>query len=173
VIANAQLWGSLFWLAIGVFITFEGRNLGLGTSHEPGSGFALFWIGLIMSALALSESVKAVRHGSPSIASLWSGTRWQKVLIVTVMLLVFGFAFEGLGFIICSLAMLLILMFFIDPVAPRTAILVSFAATFVVWGVLTEALKIQMPAGLLAGPPEDMLRAGVRSLMRAVSAVLR
>ena len=172
-IGNAQMWGGLFWLAVGAFVAWEGRKLGLGTAHEPGSGYALFWIGLIMCVLAAGEIAKATSKGSESIASLWAGTRWQKVLLVTVMLLVFGFAFDTIGFVICSLVMLLVLMLLVDPVPARTAIVVSVAATLIVWAVLTEALKIQMPAGLLAGAPEEAMRAGVRLVMRSISAVLR
>lgn len=172
-IGNAQMWGGLLWLAVGAFVAFQGRVLGLGTTSEPGSGFALWWIGLMMCALSASEIVKAVVKGGDSIAGLWTGTRWEKVLIVTIMLLIFGFLFETIGFIFCSLAMLLILMFFIDPVGPRRAITVSVLATFIVWAVLTEALKIQMPAGILAGAPEDAMRAFVRSAFASIGKILR
>ena len=170
-VGNAQMWGGLFWLAIGAYVTWAGRDLGLGRLAEPGSGFAFFWIGLMMSALAASVVVQAVMKGSESIASLWDETRWEKVLLVTVMLLVFGFLFEFLGFIVCALGMLLVLMFFIDRVETKTALIVSFGSTFLVWAALTEALKIQLPAGILAGAPEDMLRAIARSGIKAIGAV--
>ncbi len=170
-VANAQMWGGLFWLAIGAYVTWAGSDLGLGRLAEPGSGFAFFWIGLMMCALALSVIVQAMIKGSESIASLWEETRWQKVLIVTTMLLVFGFLFEFLGFIICALGLLLILMFFIDPVEPKTALLVSIGSTFLVWAALTEALKIQLPAGILAGAPEAALRALARGCINGIGAV--
>lgn len=149
-VGNAQMWGALFWLAIALFVTWAGRDLGLGKLSEPGSGFALFWIGLIMTALSLFTLVQAVTKGSESLASLWKGTRWQKVLLIVVLLLVFGFFFERLGFVVCSLGLLLILMFFVDPVKPGLALVVSIGATFGVWYVLTKMLKIQMPNGILA-----------------------
>ena len=170
-IANAQMWGALFWLAIGAYVTWAGKDLGLGKLAEPGSGFALFWIGLIMCALAASELYKAVMKGGDNIASYWEGTRWEKVLLVTVMLLVFGFLFEFLGFIICSVVMLLVLMLFVDPVPPRRAITISVASTLLVWITLTEALKIQMPSGLLAGWPEDSLRGLFRGLTAMIKSV--
>lgn len=147
---NAQLWGGLFWLAIGAFITWSGKDLGLGQLSEPGSGFALYWIGLIMSALSLSVITHAVLKGSESLSSLWAGTRWQKVLLVTGLLLIFGFLFETLGFVVCALGLLLFLMFFVDPVEWWVAILVSFGATFGVWYVMSKWLKIQLPSGILA-----------------------
>lgn len=172
-LANAQIWGGLFWLAIGAYVAWSGWKLDLGKLSEPGSGFALFWLGLIMCALSANEVVKAAVKGGETFAELWKDTRWQKVLLVTVMLLVFGFAFEAIGFIVCSLAMLLILMLFVDPVEPRRAILVSVLSTFVVWATLTEALKIQMPAGVLAGRPEELLRGMVRTIGALITAVIR
>ena len=72
------------------------------------------------------------------------------MLLIVVLLLVFGFFFERLGFVVCSLGLLLILMFFVDPVKPGLALVVSIGATFGVWYVLTKMLKIQMPNGILA-----------------------
>lgn len=112
---NAQLWGGLFWLAIAAYITWAGRDLGLGKLSEPGSGFALFWIGLNMVALSLSVIVHSVLKGSETLASYWEGTRWPKVLLVVVLLLVFGFYFEPLGFVICAIGLLLVLMRDVDP----------------------------------------------------------
>lgn len=124
---NAQLCGGLFWLAISAYVTWAGLDLGLGKLSEPGSGFALFWIGLIMCALSLSVVVPAAVNGSEALSSYWEGTRWPKVLLVVVLLLVFGFYFERLGFMICAIAVLLVLMRDVDPldwrVAPSAALI--------------------------------------------------
>lgn len=134
---NAQMWGGLFWLAIAAYITWAGKDLGLGKLSEPGSGFALFWIGLIMCALSLSVIAQAVLKGSETLASYWEGTRWPKVLMVVVLLLVFGFYFERLGFVICAIGLLLVLMRDVNPLDWRVlpsvillalAFLIDFAA---------------------------------------------
>jgi putative tricarboxylic transport membrane protein len=151
VIRNSELWGGLFWLAVGAFVIWAGRDMGLGRLNEPGSGFAFYWIGILMSALALCVIGHALLYGGPSVASLWEGTRWRKVLVVVALLLVYGVGFERLGFIPCTLALLLVLMWFVDPVDWRLALVIAFAATFGVWAALTKWLKIQLPAGLLAG----------------------
>ena len=52
-IRNSELWGGLFWLAIGAFVIWAGRDMGLGRLNEPGSGFAFYWIGILVSAFAL------------------------------------------------------------------------------------------------------------------------
>jgi putative tricarboxylic transport membrane protein len=150
-IRNSDLWGGLFWLGIGAFVIWAGRDMGLGRLNEPGSGFAFYWIGILMCALALFVVGQALLSGGPALASLWAGTRWAKVLVVVALLLVYGVGFEAIGFIPCTLALLLALMWFVDPVDWRLASIVALAATFGVWTALTKWLKIQLPAGLLAG----------------------
>lgn len=150
-IRNSELWGGLFWLAVGAYIIFAGRDMGLGRLHEPGSGFAFYWVGILMCALAASVIGQAILSGGPTLASLWAGTRWGKVLAVIVLLLAYGVAFEPIGFIICTMVLLLVLMSFVDPVEWWIAILVAAGSTAGVWLALTKWLRIQLPAGILAG----------------------
>ena len=150
-IRNSELWGGLFWLAVGAFVTWAGRDVGLGRLSEPGPGFALYWIGLLMCALSLGVIGQALVSGGPSLASLWTGTRWRKVLVIIALLLVYGAGFQAIGFIPCTLALLLVLMWFVDPVDGRVATIVAVVATFGVWAALTKWLKIQLPAGILSG----------------------
>jgi putative tricarboxylic transport membrane protein len=147
---NAQMWGGLAWLAFGTFIAYQGYQLGLGEAREPGSGFAIFWLGLMTAAFSLSILYSALKEGSEDLASLWAGTRWQKVLLIIVLLLVFGFLFDRIGFILCSLVLLLVLFRIVDPVPWPTALLVSFGATFGIWYSLNKLLLIQLPNGWLS-----------------------
>jgi putative tricarboxylic transport membrane protein len=150
-IRNSELLGGVFWLGVAGYVIFAGRDMGLGGLHEPGPGFAFYWVGILMCVLAASVIAQAVISGGPSLASLWVGTRWGKVLAVVALLLVYGVAFEPIGFIICTVALLLVLMWFVDPVKWWVAILVAGWATAGVWLALTKWLKIQLPAGVLAG----------------------
>jgi putative tricarboxylic transport membrane protein len=150
-IRNSEFLGGVFWLGIGAYVIFAGRDMGLGGLHEPGPGFAFYWVGILMCALAASIIGQALLVGGPTLASLWAGTRWGKVLAVVVLLLVYGVAFEPVGFVVCTVALLLALMWFVDPVRWWVAILVAGGSTAGVWLALTKWLKIQLPAGVLAG----------------------
>ncbi len=136
-IRNSELWGGLFWFAVGAYVIFAGRDMGLGGLHEPGAGFAFYWVGILMCALAASVVGQAVISGGPTLASLWAGTRWAKVLVVVALLLAYGVAFEPVGFVLCTMALLLVLMWFVDPVRWWVAILVAVAATGGVWLALS------------------------------------
>lgn len=147
---RADFWSGTFWLCIGAFVTWQGHKLGLGRLNNPGSGFALFWLGLIMSGFATAILFGSLSRGSPSLGDLWTGTRWQRVLTVVALLIVYGLAFEWIGFVLSTIALLLALMLFVDPVRWPIAAVISVAAPFGIWALITKWLKIQLPAGLLA-----------------------
>jgi putative tricarboxylic transport membrane protein len=151
VIRNSELWGGLFWLAFGAFVVWAGRDMGLGRLNDPGSGFAFYWIGILMCGLALAVIGQALIVGGPTVASLWAGTRWGKVLVVVGLLLAYGIGFQSIGFIPCTLVLLLVLMWFVDPVRWWLALIVALVATFGVWAAVTKWLKIQLPPGILDG----------------------
>jgi putative tricarboxylic transport membrane protein len=146
---NSELWGGCVWLAFGIAVTLAGWQLRLGAPTDPGSGFAIFWIGLITCALSAVVIGQAVLRGGPTLASLWAGTRWPKIVLVVAVLLVFGAFFEQIGFVPSALALLLILMRLVDPVRWLIALPVAFGAVIAVWAILGAWLKIRLPAGLL------------------------
>lgn len=149
-VRSAELWGGLFWLALSAFVVWSGRDLGLGELRDPGSGYMLFWLGAIMACLSASVLLSAFRSPGAPLSSLWAGTRWKRVLALTAMLLVYGFMFETVGFIVGSALLLLALMIFIDRVDLRAAIPLAVLVPSGIYFVITRYLKIQMPAGLLA-----------------------
>ncbi|MBS0548804.1 MAG: tripartite tricarboxylate transporter TctB family protein [Proteobacteria bacterium] len=148
-IRRAELWGGLFWLAVGAFVAWQGWLLGLGTLHEPGSGFLFFWLGLVMCAFSVTIALAGMRGQGPELADLWRGARWGRVLLVIAALIVYGVAFEPLGFVPCTLALLLFLMTVVDPVPLKLSVPISAAAAVGVWYVLQKLLLIQLPHGTL------------------------
>lgn len=144
---RAEFWGGLFWLAFGAFVAWQGWLLELGTLREPGSGFVFFWLGLLIVAFALSIALKGVKGEGPLLSDLWRDARWTKVLMVIGALVAYAFLFEHLGFVICSLALLLFLMTVVDPVPLRLSLPISAIASFGVWYVLEKVLLVQLPKG--------------------------
>jgi putative tricarboxylic transport membrane protein len=148
-IASAELWAALAWLALAVFVTWAGWDLGIGTAAAPGSGFLPFWAGLLMCVFALSVLWSAVTEGGPSVASLWSGVRWGNVVLMIASLAVYAALLERLGFLLATIPLLLVLLRGVDPVPWRTAIPLAVVSTVGVWWVLKRALLIQLPSGAL------------------------
>lgn len=145
---NAELWGGLGWLAFSAFVVYAGRGLGIGSVNDPGSGFLLFWIGFLMCAFSLSILWGAVAAGGPSLASLWEGARWRKVLVVIAGLCAFALLLDKLGFLLAATPLMLVLLRAVDPVPWRLAIPIGAGATLALWWLLKRALLIQLPAGV-------------------------
>ena len=145
---NSELWGGIAGAALGVFTTRAGWDLGLGSINDPGSGFVVFYAGLLMCVLAATLIVSAVTEGGPTIASQWSGARWGKPVIVIACLVVFAVALDRIGFLISAMGLMLALLRLIDPVRWPIALPVGVLSPLIVWWVLKKALLIQLPSGL-------------------------
>jgi putative tricarboxylic transport membrane protein len=146
---NAELWGALGWLALSVFVVVAGRGLGIGAVNDPGSGFLLFWLGLLMCALSAGILASAVLGGGPSLASLWQDTRWRKVLVTIASLCVFALLLDKLGFLLAAIPLMLVLLRGIDPVPWPIALPVGIGVPLALWWLLKKLLLIQLPAGVL------------------------
>lgn len=147
-LGNSELWGGLVGLALGIFVIWAGHKLKIGSINDPGSGFVLFYTGILMCLFACTIIVSAVTEGGPSVASLWAGMRWTKPLVVVACLSAFAFLFEPLGFLLSSIPLLLLLLRVIDPVRWTLAVPLAVLVPLGVWFVLKRALLIQLPSGI-------------------------
>ena len=142
-----DLYGGLFWLLIGLFVSGMGIKFSLGTFNYPGPGFFPFLVGLILSSLSLGILILAVKERSPNAHF----TEWpdfgRKVFITLAVLFAYSFSLEYLGYIIGSI--LLMIYLFKVPGAQRWwfstfVTVVTIALTYYVFGVLLQA---QFPKG--------------------------
>lgn len=147
-IDNAELWGGAIWFAISLFVLEHGRRLELGSFNEPGMGFMMFWLGLVMAGLSLAIAAQSIKSEGPSVRSLWTDTRWMKTLIVIAAFIVYAFAFTRLGFLLSTVPLMLVLLRGIDPVRWTLAVPLAFGAPLLIWWILKSLLQIQLPNGM-------------------------
>ncbi len=152
---RADTFTALLALALSAFILLQGRELGLGRPSDPGSGFILFWTGIIMTALSaalLVQSLLARAEESAGLADAFAGLRWGKVLYVMALMLLYTSVVEYFGFILTTAALLLVLFKTVEPQTWRVAILGSALTTFGAWAVFVAWLGTQLPVGILFLP---------------------
>ena len=145
---NSELWGGLIGLALGLFVIWSGLKLKLGTINDPGSGYVLFYTGILMCLFAASIIIAAVTEGGPSFASRWQNARWGKPVVLILCLTAFAFALEPLGFLLSAIPLMLLLLRLIDPVRWTVAIPIAILAPLGMWWVLKHLLAIQLPHGI-------------------------
>lgn len=142
-------------LALGLagFIVQQGRELGLGRASDPGSGFILFWTGLIMAGLAaallLLRSLAPAAGAAPGLGDGFAGTRWRKVLYVVALLVLYTAVLEGLGFVVATFILLLVLFKTVEPQRWWVAVLGATLTTLCAWAVFVAWLGTQLPVGAL------------------------
>ncbi len=138
----------LLGLGSGLWLASAGHDLGIGNMNEPGSGFILFWIGLILAGL--SAALAAVgAFGSGSGDGVPFGERWQNVPLVLFYLIVYSALLETVGFIPMTTALLLLLFTTVQPIGWKAAIFSSVAITLTVYVVFGVGLGTRFPAGIL------------------------
>ena len=148
-IDNTELWAGLFGLALSIFVVWSGYALKLGTINDPGSGYVMFYAGLLMVLFSLIILYGAIKDGGPTFLSLWRDVLWTKPMTVIALLVVFALLFETLGFLASTILLLMALLRAIDPVPWRRAIPIAIMVPLVCWYVLDKLLLIQLPAGVL------------------------
>ena len=145
---NSELWGGLIGLALGGFVVWSGLKLKLGTINDPGSGFVLFYTGILMCLFAASIIYGALTEGGPTLGSRWEDARWSKPLLVIVCLIAFAFALDPLGFLLSAIPLMLLLLRVVDPVRWTLAIPIAVLVPSGMWWVLKRLLLIQLPSGM-------------------------
>jgi putative tricarboxylic transport membrane protein len=137
-------------LAIAAYIVNEGVALEIGDSHNPGSGFILFWAGIIMLGLSGTVFVQSLLPTADrtSIGAVFKDIRWGKVLYVTALLVAYTAVLDTLGFIIATAILLIILFKTVEPQDWITSIVGSVLTTGVTWLVFVHWLGTQLPSGI-------------------------
>jgi putative tricarboxylic transport membrane protein len=142
---------SLFWAGTGLYISYEGYQLKLGTLGSPNCGFFIFWTGMVLTGLSLvlfSQTLLWPREAKDRQA-LWEGSRWGKGGKMMVALLLYAFGFKWLGFILSTFLLLLFLFKGLEPQKWRVALVLSAATTAVCYVVFGFFLELQFPPGFL------------------------
>lgn len=145
---NSELWGGLIGLALGGFVIWSGLKLKLGTINDPGSGYVLFYTGILMCLFSGAIIIAALTEGGPTFGSRWQNTRWTKPVIVIACLAAFAFALNPLGFLLSSIPLMVLLLRLIDPVRWSLAIPIALLVPLGMWWILKRLLLIQLPSGM-------------------------
>ncbi len=60
---NSELWGGIIGLALSLFVIKSGYDLKLGTINDPGSGYVLFYCGILMVIFSGATLISAITDG--------------------------------------------------------------------------------------------------------------
>lgn len=148
--------GDIFWLIIGVYMIIGAYHLGTGHLHQPGPGLIFFLAACLLTILSIIDLART-SIWKPNLDkdekedSVWSGVRWQKILLVMGGLFAYAYFFNILGFLLCTF----LLMIFLFKVVEPTRWLIAVASTIVTMSLsyllFQVWLKVPFPVGFWGG----------------------
>jgi len=152
---HPDLLSAIFWLALGLLLTFWSSAYSFGEVNRPGPGFFPFCLGILLILLATLLLAKTLKASSVSIKSASAAVmfgEWKRVALIVVILLIASFVFEQLGYLITLFAMVLFSMRGGGGSQSwKKIFLVSALATVSVYLVFVLLLKQLLPTGILGG----------------------
>jgi len=146
---SPDLYSGLLWLLVGAYIANDAYDMGLGTMHDPGSGYVLFGVGIAMIVMSGIVAVNGLlKAADVSVGNLFRGLMWRRVILLVFVLTVYSIVLEPVGFVPATLVLLLVLFRAIDPLTWPFAVFASVMTTAVVYIVFGPmGLGTQFPRG--------------------------
>lgn len=149
---TTDVYSSGFWLLIGLSVFLRAPRLGLGKIHEPGPGFIFFLAGgllTLLSAIQLTGALLMRSNEKQQFKQVWSGLKWQRILLVLAALSLWTYFFDVLGFSIATLLLLIVLFRAVDPTKWWVAIITALITVAVSYLFFNVWLKVPFPRGII------------------------
>jgi putative tricarboxylic transport membrane protein len=141
-----------FWFFFSLFGIYQSYKLGLGTLHQPGSGFLFFWTGALVAILSLVVIIRSYRELSPAEAKEAGFGKWNvgKTALVLVALFVYTALLDVLGFLIVTFLLFVFLLGIVEKKKWIFAVSVSLVVTVLAYLLFETGLQSELPKGLLS-----------------------
>jgi putative tricarboxylic transport membrane protein len=133
-------------LALGAFI--ESMKLPFGRVSAPAAGFFPAVLAVLLALASLFAFVEALR-GSHEGAVQGESLTWRKIVLTLGALLVFGFVFERLGYLLATFLFIIFLLRAVERQSWSLAVSVALSASLVSYVVFGLLLGTPLPPGFL------------------------
>jgi putative tricarboxylic transport membrane protein len=122
-------------------------RLGIGTFHNPGTGFFPFLAGLVFALLSLILLIQSLVAGENAEVILGK-VRWKNITLVLICLVAYAVVLEKLGFMISTAFFIGVVLRVIEKKRWSLVVVVSVSATLVFWVIFQYWLQSQLPKGI-------------------------
>jgi hypothetical protein len=141
---NKDLLAGLMFIAIGVIFTVGAYNYSMGTAARMGPGYFPRILGVLMAGLGLLIAGIGLKNQAKWAVTEGIGWTWKPVVLLTVAVVLFGFALPNLGMLAAIIILIGLSGFAAHDKEYRSlamimVIMCLFCAAVFIWG-----LKLQM-----------------------------
>jgi len=142
--SQKDFWSGLMFVVAGVGFAIGATNYSFGTSARPGPGYFPFGLGILLAvlgALVLFKSLTIETEGGDRVGHI----PLRPISLITLSVVVFGFALPTLGMIISLPLLILISSFAGDEFRLKEVIINSIVLTVGSWAVFIKGLDLVIP----------------------------
>jgi hypothetical protein len=144
-----DLWSSLFWLLLSIYVCIESIRLGIGKPSEPDMGFMTFGASVILGIFSLILLARSLlKRKEVEITSASFGSTWKRPLVVMIALIVYGILLPFLGYLICTFLLMSYLFWLLKGTKWWLVLSSSFLATIGTYYIFSKLLSCNFPEGL-------------------------
>lgn len=144
-------YGVMFFLGLGIALL--SLTMGYGEKAQPGSGFLPFWCGVFIAGLAGGLAFQQWRErGRIRVESREGSAGIDPLSPLTILggMFVYGLVFETLGFILCNLFFLVLILRVVWKkgwgfILPASLLIV------LAFYLVMQLMEVRLPSGILGG----------------------
>ncbi len=142
--SQKDFWSGLMFVVTGLGFAAGSTNYSFGTSARPGPGYFPFGLGIllaILGALVLFKALTIETEGGDPVGEI----PWRPLGLITLSVVLFGFALPWLGMIIALPLLILISSLAGDEFKLKEVIVNSIILTVGSWAVFIKGLNLVIP----------------------------
>jgi len=141
---------SILWALLGLYLSFEGYCLKLGTPENPGSGFFIFWGGILLAGLSFLLFIQTFYSKRKEEKGALKGRlQYSKPIKLMVALCLYALVFKWMGFFLATFCLLLFLFKGWDHQRWRKVFVLSLVSVSLFYVLFVVLLEIRFPGGIL------------------------
>lgn len=150
---SSDLISVIFWLVVGLLLSFWSTRYQIGSLTQPGPGFYPLGLGILLIFFSLillgqgTRSPQATKKASPSSFSVSGG--WKRIAYVVLVLLLLTFFFETIGYLLTFFLLIMLLMAGAGLQSWKRILLVAFFSALGVYLVFVLLLQQPLPRGFV------------------------
>lgn len=138
-----------FLTLVGIAVAMHAwLNLHLGSLKLPNSGFMPFIASMV---LTISSAIWFIQSAGPDpdAQPFWAARGWLKPALSVVMMLLYAWSMNKLGYTLSTLIFMLVWQFLIEREKWLKATVIAVTATLVMWLLFSRLLGVPLPTGIL------------------------
>ena len=142
--SQRDFWSGVMFVAVGVAFAWGAINYSFGTSARPGPGYFPFGLGVLLAILGAVVLFQSLTLDTPDGDRI-EKFAWRPMIVITLSLVVFGFALPKLGMIISLPLLVAMASFAGDEFHPVEVAINAAVLTVGSWAIFIKGLGLTIP----------------------------